>query len=344
MAPAPLKLGILGFGIFAEKRLIPGAAGAPSVEIVAIQKRSLAQARAKAANYGIPHFHDSADALLANPEVEAVFVASPNHLHAPQTVAAAAAGKHVICEKPMALAPPECVAMIRACEHAGVHLMVAHCQRFAPTVRALKEVVAREEFGAVKFATVRYSFHTAGNPRQWYFDKAIAGGGASFDIGVHCIDDLRFVLETELTRVYSQVVPETTDLRRDVDETMQVSCRFASGAVGSAAVSLQAAFNTYFEVVGEHAVVHAALFNLINRDVPVTYRVGHDVRDFVVHNDDHYTTELEAFAAAVRGEHPVPVPGVEGLQNQLILAACQQATSGPVPVPPAREYLAEQPG
>ncbi|MHA1733003.1 MAG: Gfo/Idh/MocA family protein [Promethearchaeota archaeon] len=329
----PLKLGIVGFGLFAERRLVPGCLRTNSVEIVAIQKRSLEAAKEKAELYHIPRYYDQVGDLLSDDEVEAVFIASPNNLHAPQTIAAARAGKHIVVEKPMALNAGECREMIRACEDNGVKLMVAHCQRFLEGIREIREIVETGVLGEVHFAEMNYSFWADRSKRTWFRDKAVAGGGALFDVGVHCYDTLRFVLGDEARSVYTQTIPEGLDLTREVADHLQCSFRLGSGALGSIKVSFNSEYDTYLDIRGDGGAIWTHVFTQINSRVHVHYTKQTENYHFHVQNRDMYAAELEAFAKCIREDTPPPVPGVEGLKNQLFLDTALEATSGPVEVP-----------
>ncbi|GAB4309446.1 MAG: 1,5-anhydro-D-fructose reductase [Promethearchaeota archaeon] len=333
----PLKLGIVGFGIFAEKRLAPaltkGEGGARSVELVAIQKRSLAKAREKAEEYGVPAAYDSVEALLADPEVEAVFVATPNNLHEAHAVAAARAGKHVLVEKPMATNAAACRRMVDACKEAGTLLMVAHCLRFLESVKVAREAVQSGSLGEVRHARMDYSFRSSKSPRTWFRDKAVAGGGALFDVGVHCVDTLRHVLGDEVDSAFLRVSPPGLDLERQVADHASLSLSFRSGALATVAASFDAEYDTSLEVRGSEGALWTRTFTLVGRRATIHFKRDDETSTVEVVNSDMYAAELDAFARAVRAGGPSPVPGEEGLRNQLVLDAALRATGGPVEIP-----------
>ena len=162
-------------------------------EIVAVANHREESARAFADRYAIPRVTTDWEALAADPDVEAAVVATPNALHAPQTIALLRNGKHVMVEKPMAISVAECDGMIAASRDGGASLMVAHCWRFRDEVRAMRDRIVSGELGDV-VRTHGYGVHAGWGPSGWFTDPALAGGGALVDMGVHAIDTARFLL------------------------------------------------------------------------------------------------------------------------------------------------------
>jgi predicted dehydrogenase len=170
-----------------------GVMAHPLGELVAVANHREATARVFAERYGIERVTTDWEALAADPEIDAAIVATPNALHAPQSIALLRSGKHVLVEKPMAPTVAECDAMVDAARASGAWLMVAHCWRFHDDVIAFRDRVAAGEFGDV-VKTRGYGAHANWGPEGWFVDAALAGGGALFDMGVHAIDTARFVL------------------------------------------------------------------------------------------------------------------------------------------------------
>lgn len=165
----------------------------PSAELVAVANWRERSATALAERFSIPRVTTDWNEIVEAKDVDAAVVATPNALHAPQSVALLRAGKHVIVEKPMATSVAECDEMIDASRASGAFLMVAHCWRFRDEVLALRERVTSGELGEV-VKTRGYGAHAAWGPEGWFVDPALAGGGALVDMGVHAIDTARFLL------------------------------------------------------------------------------------------------------------------------------------------------------
>jgi predicted dehydrogenase len=170
-----------------------GVLAYPGAELAAVANHREESARTLAERYAIPRVTTDWRALTEDDAIQAVVVATPNALHAEQSVAFLRAGKHVLVEKPMAVSIAECDAMIDASRRGGASLMVAHCWRFHPDVIAMRDRIAAGAFGEI-VKTRGYGVHAGWGPEGWFVDPALAGGGALVDMGVHAIDTARFVL------------------------------------------------------------------------------------------------------------------------------------------------------
>jgi predicted dehydrogenase len=170
-----------------------GVEAYPGAELVAVANHREETARDFAERHGIPRVTTDWEGLAGDPGVDAAIVATPNALHAPQSIAFLRNGKHVLVEKPMAVSVAECDEMIEAAGSSGASLMVAHCWRFRDEVIAMRDRIAGGEFGEV-VKTRGYGVHAGWGPSGWFTDPALAGGGALVDMGVHAIDTARFLL------------------------------------------------------------------------------------------------------------------------------------------------------
>jgi predicted dehydrogenase len=187
-------------------------------ELVAVANHREASAREFADRYSIPRVETDWHALADDPDIDAAIVATPNALHAPQSVALLRAGTHVMVEKPMAIGVAECDTMIAASEQGGAFLMVAHCWRFRDEVIAMRERIAKGEFGDV-IRTHGYGVHAGWGPSGWFTDLDLAGGGALVDMGVHAIDTARFLLgDPAPGRVCASIRTRYADGRYTVDD------------------------------------------------------------------------------------------------------------------------------
>lgn len=195
----------------------------PDGELVAIANWREPSARSLAERYGIPRVTTDVDEIVSASDVDAAVVATPNALHAPQTIALLRSGKHVMVEKPMAMSVAECDEMIEASSDSGASLMVAHCWRFRDEVRALRDRIAARELGEI-VKTRGYGVHSNWGPTGWFVDPALAGGGALVDMGVHAIDTARFLLGDPLpARVCATVGTRYGDYAVDDDGILLIS-------------------------------------------------------------------------------------------------------------------------
>jgi predicted dehydrogenase len=187
-----LRIALLGTGWVADFHA-RAVREHPGAELVAAANWREPSLRALAERHRIPRTTTDWRELAADPGVDAAVIATPNALHAPQAIAFLEAGKHVLVEKPMAPTLAEADAMVAAARRAGAWLMVAHCWRFHPDVRALRARVERGELGEI-VKTRGYGAHAGWGPSGWFTDPALAGGGALLDMGVHAIDTTRYLL------------------------------------------------------------------------------------------------------------------------------------------------------
>lgn len=202
-----INFGIIGFGLHAVKRMMPGFALAKKCRVTALSCRNLAKAQDSARQYDIPLAFDSAEKLCRSLQVDAVFIATPNACHLQDVLVAAACGKPILCEKPMAIDADQCRQMVDAARAAGVLLGIAQVFRFEDSTAWFREQVAAGSIGKPVFACSEFSFPGAhGHARTWIHDPAISGGGPVADVGVHCVDTLRFILQDEVLRVSAQEI------------------------------------------------------------------------------------------------------------------------------------------
>ena len=188
-----IRWGLIGCGDIARKRVAPALREQPNSELVSVSRARFDQAEQFANEFGARRWSADWKELIADKEVDAVYVATPVHLHAAQAIAAARAGKHVLCEKPMAIAVAECDEMIAACSENGVRLGVAYYRHFYPVIERIKSILASGEIGTPILAQVNafeWFDPPASHPRHWLLERKLSGGGPMFDFGCHRIEVL----------------------------------------------------------------------------------------------------------------------------------------------------------
>jgi predicted dehydrogenase len=319
-----VRYGIVGFGLHAVKRLMPGFALAHNCQVTALSRRDLTQARKSAAEFNIPHaFHSTAE-LCKSPEVDAVFVATPNANHLQDVLIALAHAKPVLCEKPMGMNAGECRTMVEEARKAGKLLGVAQVFRFEDSTTRLRERLRSGEIGKPIFARAEFSLVGRKAARTWLYDSAISGGGPIADVGVHCVDALRFILEDEITHVAARATSDPHS--GSVESAATLLLQFSRGTLATILVSYRAEYRTPLEIVGETGVLRADDALTVERPVSVQLRRdGSIVRTEVVSNQYAYARQVDMFADAVEGHSTFAVPGEEGWQNQEILDAAYRS-------------------
>jgi len=257
-----LKWGLIGAGDIVRKRVAAALRDAERSRLVAIARARADLAESFAASVGARRGHARWQDLVADPDLDAVYVATPVHLHSLHAIAAAEAGKHVLCEKPMAMDVAECDRMIAACRSNGVTLGVAYYRHFYPIVLRMREILESGEIGRPVLATVE-AFErfnpTPGEPRHWFVTKAAAGGGPMFDFGCHRLEVLlsMFGPAARVTGVAANVVFD-----REVEDTAIAAVQFESGACATVSVTHAASEpRDTFRVVGTAGSIHVPLLN-----------------------------------------------------------------------------------
>ena len=320
-----LRFGIIGFGAFAERAVLPAMRALPNVEVVALQKRSLPEAEARARTHGVRLAFARADELAAHPDVDAVFIVSANAAHCPETLAVARAGKHVLVEKPMALNVGEAEQMIAACRQHGVRLMVGHLVRFSPLVQRVRQILAAGELGTVTYARADFAYDGRMSHRAWLHDPVVAGGGPVVDVGVHCLDTLRYMLDDEVVGAAGILSPVPTAGK--TEETALMGLRFSRGTVGAIFCSYASCVRRkQLEIVGTDGIITCGDFSSGGHRTDLTIATGTDAhpgasRVETFHIPNLIGEEVAHFVRVVTEGDPPVTPGENGLANQRVIDA-----------------------
>jgi len=226
--------GLIGTGRIADERILPGINAHPGNELIGVVSRDPTRARSFAEKFGARHAYTKFDDLLRNPEVTVVAIHTPNSQHAEQIIAAARAGKHVFCDKPMTTSTADAERAVRECEKAGVRLAINFHNRFMPPFIETRRIIESGEIGKVHLAQMEASpgARPGGRLGTWRLDAATAGLGTTYSIGVHIYDIMRYLLASEV-----EMVSALFDTPRGVMEEVNVTLlRFANGAFAQMSV------------------------------------------------------------------------------------------------------------
>jgi predicted dehydrogenase len=254
--------------------------------------------------------------------VDAVFVATPNACHLEDVLLALECGKPVLCEKPMGVSAQQCKQMLEAARKAGLPLGVAQVFRFAESAIRMRERLRSGQIGNPIFARCEFSYDGMQHPRQWINDPSLAGGGPIADVGVHCIDVLRFVLRDEVAIIYACGLPEPSG---QMESAAALTLQFRRGTLGAVLVSKRVAYRTPLEFVGEAGTLRADDGLSVDRPVRLELLRKGAVETEEVTNDLAYARQVDAFAAAVEGRAEFAAPAEEGWRNQLVLDAAYRS-------------------
>ncbi len=326
-----IRFGIVGFGLHAVKRMMPGFQRASRCRVVALSRRDLRQAQVSARQFQIEHAFASTADLCACPDVDAVFVSSPDALHCADVLTAVQHRKPVLCEKPMAMNAAEARTMVEAARNAGVTLGVAHVMRFEESVKLIRERIAAGAIGEPKVARADFFAPMLTSARTWLNDPKLATGGPLLTLA--CIASILFALcwTTKCALVSARAHYDSHGV---MEASAAAVLEFASGTLAAVSVSARTPYQTFLEVAGANGALSAQYALTIERPVIVELRRGFElVESREVSNSGAYGAQVDAFAAAIEEGRDFEVPGEEGLTNQLILdAAFRSVKSGEVEI------------
>jgi predicted dehydrogenase len=347
--PAPLPPGervgfaVIGLGRISLEQVLPAFADCRLARPTALVSGSPEKAALVARQYGIRpesvHGYAQLERLRDDPAVQAVYIALPNAMHREFTERAAAIGKHVLCEKPMATSAEDCAAMIATCARADVRLMVAYRCQYEQVNRAAIRAVQSGALGRLRFLQAT-NLQSNGPGPQWRYSRQLAGGGALPDIGLYCLNAARYLSGEEPVEVVAQAWSPPGDARfAEVEESMAFTLRFASGFLAQAQSSYGAYQEKSCRLAGERG-------SLLLEDA-FAYR-GQRLRLFRREGDagleqrpqlnprNQFALELDHMARCVRESRRPHTPGEEGLRDQQIMEAIfRSAESGrPEAIPP----------
>ena len=323
-----VRFGILGFGHHAVRRLMDGFNGAAAAKLTGLWRRDLAQAEVNARDFSIPNVFKTPAELCASPEIDAVFVVSPDALHLEHVLLAGKYGKHILCEKPLAMNADEVRQMLAAADHANVRLGVAQNMRYNRSLTLVRDWIAEGRIGKPQLAQAQFAYSAGGSPRKWIYDPELALGGPIGDVGIHCLDALRYALGgDESTRVTAVATLAHTDSASGpVESHAVVGLDFASGAMGSVTVTTRTAYRSMLEVTGENGVILCENALTVDHPVQVIHQRGAEVvsRE-TVSNADAYSRMIDGFSEWVEGKDEYLAPATDGLDNQQVLDAAYRS-------------------
>jgi len=305
-----LRWGLVGLGQVAEDYLAQAFAACRNGRLVACAGRTLERAEQFATAHGVDRAYPSYVELFRDPGVDAVFVAAPNHLHHAIVLAAANAGKHVLCEKPMALTTGEAEEMIAACRASGVTLRIGFQGRFHPSLAAAREIVRAGSLGEIREASVQRYVRI--KILKWRNNLAEAGAGVLNDVAVHGIDFLQWILEDSIARVFAIARPPRSS--GHTDDFVALTMEFVGGGVATLRCSRLLAYGANdVQIFGTRGMlVTSSLLRAAEKyPLVVTTEKGTERREFPA--GDLYLAEIEAFADAVDGQATPACTGEEGL-------------------------------
>jgi predicted dehydrogenase len=327
--PPGRKLGwaLVGLGSLSINQIMPAFAKCEKSRLAAFVSGSPDKARKLALRYGVAekniYSYENYDAIKDNPDIDIVYIVLPNGMHAEYTIRAAKAGKHVLCEKPMANTPQECEQMIGAAKEAGRKLMVAYRVRYEPYNRALIKSVRDQEIGPLKAVLSEAGF-SIGDPNQWRLNRKMAGGGSLMDIGIYALNAARYLTGEEPVEINAMEHTDRQDPRfKEVEDTLTFQLRFPSGVLANCVSSYSAPFGS-FRVVGAKGWVELEPASGYS-GLRMRARLGGALEERFHPVIDHFAAEMDHLSGCVMDNTEPLTPGEDGLHDLRAMMAIYEA-------------------
>jgi predicted dehydrogenase len=318
-----VRWGILSTANIAVKRFIPGASLSRNGVVAAIASRDLDRALDVAESLAIPRAYGSYEELLDDPEVDAIYNPLPNSLHAEWTIKAAAAGKPVLCEKPLALDADQAQQMIESCRSHGVLLMEAFMYRFHPQQARVVELIESGAIGEVRFVRAAFTFMLEPFPAANVRLSSELGGGALMDVGCYCVNASRMLFREEPTWVSAQ-----WDLRPEfgVEVSLAAILGFSGGRLAIFDCGFRAPGQGTYTVVGSRGQIEVPnAFVPAACDVTIRLTTGAELREEQIRGVDQYQMEAEEFADALLRDRPLRIGPDDALGTLRTIAALHRS-------------------
>jgi predicted dehydrogenase len=326
---------VVGLGAIAQGSVLPAFRHATRAKLVALVSRDKPKAEKLARKFKAPTAYgaDEFAACLKNPEVAAVYLATPQGEHLAGTVAAARAGKHVLCEKPLAVTPEESAEMVRVCEECGVQLMTAYRKWYEPSTLYLKKLIHRGQLGKMDVIHTAFSeLHVEGRSLPWLLEKRLAGGGPMMDLGVYCVNTTRWLVEEDPVQVSAQAWKKDTARFHDVEEGISFRMDFASGLVVQGSSTYSSAMSSFVFVQGSKGWACLTPAFTFEEERRLTGKINGKWFEKKFKVVDEFAPELDAFAVAIQTRKSVGPDGRQGHRDIQILEAIYASTRKMAPI------------
>ncbi len=337
-----LKWGVIGCGGIARRKTIPGMMLANNLELVSVMDSVLSVAEEVKEEFGAKYAFDNYEAILAQDEIDAVYIASPVFFHKEQAIAAAKAKKHILLEKPMAMTVEDAIEIKKACEENGVKLGVGFLMRFHGYHQEIKKIIADGKIGDIVSMRGQFTCWYPDIEGAWRQKKATAGGGALVDMGIHVIDLLQYLSGLKATEVVA--FNQTQTFGYEVDDSSGVIMKMDNGSIAyvdsnfnipdAASVAKLEIYGTKGSIVASGTLAQAEVgsVNVLISDDSLEYDANQTREEIVPLSlegtplGNMYTKEVEQFGDAVINNTPVPVDADSAILDQKVVEAAYKSS------------------
>ena len=326
---------VVGLGNIARNSILPAFSNCRRAKLVALVSRDKKKAAALRVKFkaAISYTTKDYENCLANPEISAVYIATPPGEHEEFTVRAAEAGKHVLCEKPLAATVAQSARMVEACRRQGVLLMTAYRKYFEPAALYLKSLVTNGSLGRIDMIHTSFSeLFTPGVSSAWLLDPALAGGGPMMDLGVYCVNTSRWLAGEDPVEAVAQSWRHDTQRFKDVEEGVTFRLKFPSGLLVQGSSTYGAAMSSFIFVQGTKGWVSLCPAYPFEDARRVTGKIAGRSVERRFKALDEFALEIDAFAFAIQKKKAVEPDGIQGHRDMIILQAIYESARNGQPV------------
>jgi predicted dehydrogenase len=319
---------VVGLGSIAKSSVLPAFSNSRKAELVALVSRDRRKASHLGRQFNVDAVYDMKEyaACLAHPDVSAVYMATPQGEHSDLTVKAAKAGKHVLCEKPLAATFEQASRMVAACRQHGVLLMTAYRKYYEPSTLYLKKLIRNRVLGRIDMIHTAFSeLHTPGVSPAWLLDAKLAGGGPLMDLGVYCVNTSRWLVDENPVEVSAQAWRHDVARFNSVEEGIAFRMSFASGLVVQGASTYGAAPSSFVNVQGTKGWASLAPAFPFDEERWLTGKIQGRWIEHKFRVLDEFAPELDALATAIQTGSPVQADGVQGRVDVAIIRAIYES-------------------
>jgi predicted dehydrogenase len=327
----PVGFAVVGLGTLAQTAILPAFRGMQEAKLVALVSRDAEKARRLAALHGAAYTYDSLEECLANSQVEAVYIATPPSAHLRQVEAVALAGRHVLCEKPLAMTETEAAEMVTTCARQSVLLMTAYRKCFEPSFVFIRDLILGGRIGALKILHASFSERHAlpQTTPPWLLDRRIAGGGPLMDLGIYCVHAARWLAGEVPSSVLAFQWTHDRNLFREVEEGIAFSMQFPSGLVAQASTCYSAALSSMLYLEGTRGSLSLTPAFPYEHERVLSARLGDELLHKTFPVVDEFRPQIDSLSRAIRGGPVPPSCGADGYIDMAIIDALyRSAESG----------------
>lgn len=327
-----IRYAVVGLGWFAQEAALPAFANTENSELVALVSDDQTKLEELSKKYDIQHTYsyDEYEDCLTNGEIDAVYIALPNHLHCDYTIRAANQSIHVLCEKPMAVTEQECEQMIKAAKDNGVKLMIAYRLHLEPANLAAVEIVRSQQIGEARIFNSVFSQQVVdeGNIRL----RNVTGGGTIYDIGIYCINAARYLFQDEPTEVFAVAASKGEQRFSEVEEMASVILRFPNERLATFTCSFGAAKVSTYQLVGTKGDLRVESAYTWHGELKHYLTIDGETQERTFASHDQLAAEFTYFSDCIlQNKDPEP-SGTEGLNDVRIIQALYQSIETGQPV------------